>query len=111
LFIRGQTGYNDFSPGDSFTGSDNGWFGPKLERAVYRFDLQRQVAITTGKVPDYDVVFSGGRDLVYWANGLTLSQVLDGGSVELSSGQLALKLLAGLTDHDTVDFDSSRPDF
>ena len=30
FFIRGRTGYEDFSRGDSFNGDGEGWFGPKL---------------------------------------------------------------------------------
>jgi len=57
------------------------------------------------------VTFSGGRQLVYWANGLTLSQVLDAALVDLQAGPFTLELLAGLTPRRTVDFDSSRPHF
>src|SRR3712207_9318013 len=43
---------------------------------------------------DFNLVFTGGRQLVYWANGLTLSQVLDAAVVDVEVGPLELELLA-----------------
>jgi hypothetical protein len=52
-----------------------------------------------------------GRDLATWGNGLTLSEEIDGGVVDLQYESVAMQLLAGVTPLDTVDFDSSRPNF
>jgi hypothetical protein len=49
--------------------------------------------------------------LAYWANGLVLAQVLDGGAATFSVGNVQLDLLAGVTPVRTVDIDSSRPNF
>jgi hypothetical protein len=115
--LRGS--YRDFNPGDPFTTSDgvggagsegSGWRGD-LDRAYYRFDLQRYKAAYAGQKIDYNVTFTGGRQLVYWANGLTLSQVLDAALVDVDLGAVQLEFLAGLTPRRTVDFDSSRPHF
>jgi hypothetical protein len=53
----------------------------------------------------------GGRQLAYWANGLTLSQTVDGVAVGVTRGALDAQVLAGVTPFTTVDFDSSRPQF
>jgi hypothetical protein len=110
--VRGT--YRDFNPGDPFTGADgsegSGWRG-ELDRAYYRFDLQRYKAAYAGQKIDYNVTFTGGRQLVYWANGLTLSQVVDAALIDLEYGPFQIELLAGLTPRRTVDFDSSRPHF
>jgi hypothetical protein len=102
--------YEDFHRGDSFDGEgdQNECF---LDRAYYRFDLARHYAAYKGERIDYNVVFQGGRQLVYWANGLTLSQVLDAAVIELEKGPFNLQLLGGLTTPETIDFDGSRPDF
>jgi hypothetical protein len=57
------------------------------------------------------VTFTGGRQLVYWANGLVLSEVLDATVLDVEYGPLQVEFLAGLTPRRTVDFDSSRPHF
>ena len=102
--------FEDFHRNDSFDreGDTNEFF---LDRAYYRFDLARSYAAYKGEQIDYNVTFQGGRQLVYWANGLALSQVLDAAVVELERRPFTLQLLGGLTTEDTVDFDGSRPDF
>jgi hypothetical protein len=111
FLVRGTVGYQDFNDGDSFDkGGDDALF--RLDRAYYRFDLQRARAAYAGESIDANLVFQGGRQLVYWGNGLALSQVLDGIVLDLSKGNLAAQLIAGVTPiSDTVDFDASRPHF
>ena len=107
--LRGT--YQDFNPGDPFSDSEgSGWYGD-LDRAYYRFDLQRYKAAYDGQTIPYNVVFTGGRQLIYWANGLTLSTVLDSVTVDLEYGPFQMQWLAGLTPRRTVDIDSSRPHF
>lgn len=112
FFIRTRAGWQDFNKGDSFSGRGSEAIDPDLDRAYYRFDLSRHRSAYYGKRPgDSNVVIEVGRDLVYWGNGLTLSQTIYGGMVTLSKGPVALDLIAGVTPTRTVDFDSSRPDF
>ena len=102
--------YQDFHRGDAFDedGDNNEFF---LDRAYYRFDLARHRAAYAGEQIGYNVVFQGGRQLVSWANGLTLSQVLDAVVLDLEYGPFSLELLGGVTTPETIDFDASRPDF
>src|SRR5438046_41877 len=73
--------------------------------------LARYEAAYKGKqITDY-VAVKIGRDLVYWANGLTLSQVIDGAMIDATFGNLTLSFIGGVTPTRSVDFDSSRPAF
>jgi hypothetical protein len=111
FFLRFRATYQDFNDGDSFDGRGDELLDPDLDIGYYRFDLARSEAAYHGKEIDYNIVAQVGRDIVYWANGLTLGQVIDGAIVDLSKGPLGLTLIAGVTPVRTVDFDASRPDF
>ncbi len=110
FFARGRFTAQDFNTGDSFDGRGDRLF-PVVERLFYRFDLQRYLAMSEGRLISGDLSIQGGRDLVYWANGLVLARVLDGVVADAKYEGFGLKLVAGVTPHDSVDFDSSRPDF
>ncbi|HEX3357731.1 MAG TPA: hypothetical protein VHS31_12240 [Tepidisphaeraceae bacterium] len=113
FFLRYRTGYRDFNQGDSFTGRGSEPIDGDLDAAYYKFDLARFDEAYKGKsLPNNnDLVIKGGRDLVYWGNGLTLSEVIDGGMVDATLGDLTLSFIAGVTPTRTVDFDASRPGF
>ena len=111
VFARVRGGYQDFNPGDKFTPRNDHWIDFDLERGYYRFDLAKYQGAYKGKTLPYNMTFQVGRDLVYWANGLTLGQVIDGGILDLSWRNLTLDLIAGVTPVRTVDFDVSRPNF
>jgi len=111
FFVRTLNRYRDFNDQDSFDdkGDQYHFF---LDRAYYRFDLQRYDEAYKGQHIDQNVVLQAGRQLVHWGAGLTLSQILDGGVLDLKSGNWSLELLGGITAiQDTVDFDASRPHF
>jgi hypothetical protein len=110
FFGRGKLSYFDFNPGDSFDAEGDN-FDAQVERAYYRFDLQRALAAYSGIRTTDDLIFTGGRQFIYWANGLVLSQTIDGILLEGTHGPFELQGLAGVTDVRTVDFDSSRPNF
>jgi hypothetical protein len=110
LFVRGRLEWQDFSPGDAFDGRDH-QFHPEIERAYYRFDLAKAESAYYGKTIDNDVAIKAGRQLMYWANGLTISQTLDGGILDLSHGPFAVQVIGGVTLANEVDIDSSRPNF
>jgi hypothetical protein len=111
VFARFRASYMYFSPGDSFDGHGNRWTDFDLERGYYRFDLAKYEGAYKGKSIPYNFTGQVGRDLVYWANGLTLGEVLDGGIGDVTWGNLSLELIAGVTPTRTVDFDTSRPNF
>lgn len=112
LFFRGRASFRNFNEGDVFGDSDNNDWEEVVERAFYRFDLSRFLGAYGGEEPDTALRFKGGRDFVYWANGLTLAQTIDGAVVEVDSSAFTLQLLAGVTASDaTVDIDTSRPEY
>jgi hypothetical protein len=111
-FIRTRYAYfNYFSESDSFDGRGSGWNPDKLDRAYYRFDVGRYMQAYEGKNPEGGLAIQAGRDLVYWANGLTLGARLDGFIIDGSYGNLGVQGIAGVTPNSTVDFDASRPDY
>ena len=111
FFVRGLSRYRDFNTGDSFDSHGDDWVEPTLERGYYSFNLQRYLAAYEGKAIGGNVVFRGGRQLVHWANGLVLSKVLDGATIELSHGPVRLDGVAGTTRRSITDIDSSRPGY
>jgi hypothetical protein len=111
LFARARGGWRDFNDGDSFDGRGDERIDPDFDRLYYRFNLANYRAVHEGKVIADNVVVTAGRELVYWANGLTIAQVIDGGMLEASVGRASAHLVAGITPVRTVDFDSSRPEF
>ncbi len=111
LFLRGSTGYRDFNDQDSFDGRGDEIIDPDLDRGYYRFDLGRYNSAYRGATANPNFTFQGGRDLVYWANGLVLAQALDGVIMNFGNERLTLQAIAGVTPVRTVDFDVSRPKF
>jgi hypothetical protein len=111
IFMRLSVAYNDYNAGDSFDGFGSRLIDPDFDRAYYRFDLQRYEAAYNGKLINYDVNFEGGRDLVYWGNGLAMGEVIDGVFPKFSWGPLTLSTVAGVTPLRTVDIQPDRPAF
>jgi len=111
VFLRARTQYDDFNPGDSFDGFGSRLINPDFDRAFYKFDLQRYEAAYNGKQLNGDFMFEGGRDLVYWGNGLVLGQTLDGVMPSVSAGPVSITGVAGVTPTRTVDFEPDRPEF
>jgi Alginate export len=110
IYFRGRMQYNDYNPGDSFNDFETGYFG-QVDRAFYKFDSAGWQRAHGKSVSDGGFTFEGGRDLVYWGNGLALSQVIDGIFPRLTWNQTSLDLLAAVTPEHTVDIDPSRPHF
>ncbi len=111
FFVRGRVAYNDFNDGDSFDGKGDEWDGPHLDRAIYRFDLARYYSAYEGRTVNYNLVVSGGRQLVNWANGLVLSRDIDGALITASYEKFSFQFLGGRTVENQFDIDSSRPNF
>jgi hypothetical protein len=109
FFVLGRYSYYDFAPGDSFDGRGDDHRG-RLDRAFYTFNLTK---FFDGEkvIGDYDISATGGRQLVYWGNGLALSREIDGAVASLGAGIFTLELVGGVTPEDAVDFDSTRPRF
>src|SRR5215212_2144419 len=112
FFLRARTTYRDFNNHDSFDGEGDDFTWPTVEQAYYRFDLARYLSAYKDKnIGNNNLTLQVGRQFVYWANGLVLAEYMDGGLAEVTVGNLSLQLMAGVTIHDTVDIDASRPQF
>src|SRR5439155_10973531 len=111
LYLRGRTGYRDFNDQDSFDKFGDEIIDPDLDRAFYKFDSAAWQRSRGQSISDLALRLEAGRDLVYWANGLAMSQVLDGASANLTWHDTSLDLIAGVTPTRTVDIDPSRPNF
>jgi hypothetical protein len=111
VFLRARTQYDDYNHGDSFDGFGSRLINPDFDRAFYKFDLARYEAAYNGKQINGDVQFEGGRDLVYWGNGLVLGETLDGVMPVVSVGNVSLSTVAGVTPTRTVDIFPDRPEF
>jgi hypothetical protein len=111
-FVRGRYEYDDYvEQNQSFDGRGSRENDDKLDRAYYKFDLGRYLQAYQGNTSGSGLSIQGGRDLVYWANGLVLGQRLDGVIVNANAGLLSLQTIAGVTPKYTVDFDYSRPSY
>ncbi len=111
LYLRARIGYQDFNDGDSFDGRGDQPIDGDLDRGFYRFDLNSWQIAHGQRPSDLNITAEGGRDLVYWGNGLVLSEVLDGAGVRFTQNDNQLDLIAGVTPIRTVDLDPDRPDF
>jgi hypothetical protein len=111
IFLRLNTAYNDYNSGDSFDGFGSRLINPDFDRAYYKFDLQRYEAAYYGKSIKYNVVFEGGRDFIYWGNGLVMAETIDGVMPTFQYGPLTLATIAGITPLRTVDIQPDRPAF
>jgi hypothetical protein len=111
FFLRARTTYRDFNHGDDFDGLGDDLVEPTLDRGTYRFDLRRHMAAYEGEVVNYDLIISAGRQLIHWANGLVLSQDIDGINITLGYDPFSLDIIMGRTRDSSTDIDSSRPGF
>jgi hypothetical protein len=109
LFLRGRVGWRDFNEGDSFDGRGDERVDPDLDVGYIRFNVGELLA--PDRDTDGNLTVKLGRDWVYWANGLTLAQVLDGAMIDATWRGWNVGLVGGVTPVRTVDIDSSRPDF
>jgi len=104
--------YNDFNSGDSFDGQGDELEEPIGDRYWYQFDLRGAKLSETGERPDYNVNIKAGRQFVHWGSGLSLSNVLYAGLLDVELADFGFMGLVGLTPSTgTIDFDGSRPGF
>jgi hypothetical protein len=104
--------YEDWNSGDSFDGRGDELANPIGERYWYEFDLRGAVLAARGEHLPYNVNLRAGKQFVEWGSGLTFSDALYAGLLDIEAYDFGVIGLAGATPaHDTIDFDGSRPDF
>jgi alginate export protein len=112
VFFRGHLSYRDYGDGDAFPGGIEGrGEHAAVDQAYYQFDLQKYLAAYDHQSIRDDAMVRLGRQTVGWANNLAFYQNIDGGLLDLTHGPLSFEGVAGITVPDTVDFDTSRPNF
>ncbi len=110
VYVRGRTSLLDFNSGDSYDGNDDDIDGPNLERGYYRFNLAKALRSDSGRVIDYNLVVTAGRDLVQFGTGLTLAAPLDHVALKGTYRDFELTTFAGKSVGSSDDFDLSRTD-
>lgn len=103
-YVQARAQYRDFNPGDSFDESgDSG--DVFVDYAFYQWsgflDTARQ-ALVSARI---------GRQPVVWGSGLTLDADLDAGTLNIEYLRWWFRAVGGVTVPQTIDFDSSRPEF
>lgn len=110
FYVRGKLQYQDFNSGDSFSGDDNDWVGPNLDRGFYQFDLKRAMQFYRQERIDWNLNLKGGRDYVQFGTGYALSTPLDHVLATLELGDWRVQGLAGAAIGSTDNIDASHPD-
>jgi len=108
VYVRTRLSLLDFNTGDAYDGNDDDVEGPNLERGYYRFDLAKAIRAYERRRVDYNVVITGGRDLVLFGTGLALATPLDHVSARGTYRSFELTGFAGRTVGSSQDFDLSR---
>jgi hypothetical protein len=105
IYLRGRTSWLDFNTGDSYDGDDDSTDKPRMERAIYRFDLQKALRRYEGREIETDVDLTIGRDLVTLGTGLAMSTPLDHAGIEVAYRDWELRGFVGRTPGSLDDVD------
>lgn len=112
FFGRLRFQFDDWNQGDSFDRQGDEWRRPIGEQYWYQFDYRGLKLATEGVRPDWNFNVKVGRQFVNWGAGLMLSNLMYAVVPDFEIANFGLTGIAAYsTDHDTIDFDGSRPDF
>lgn len=105
VYARMRLSYTDFGAGDSPFGWEEDVAGPNLDQAFYELQLSRAVEKYCGAVWPVDVRLTLGRQFIEFGQGISLSQILDGGVIDVESGQWRTRLMMAnsITTQDNID--------
>ncbi len=107
IFARMVLAHTNFGPGDSPFSWNTDVEGPNLDQGFYELHLSRAIEKAGGEPWPVDVRMTLGRQFVEFGQGLTLSQVLDGGTVRVESADLRFTGLAANTIESRNNIDRS----
>ena len=98
-YARMRLGFVDWNSGDSYTGRDDDWQGPNLERDWYRLDAAKALGEYGGvKLPsDLTIGLTIGREFVTFGTGLALALPLDAVLVRAGNRRVSVTGLIGRT--------------
>lgn len=110
-YVRMKMLYDDFNPGDSYTGNEDDLIGPNLDRGWYRFDFTKAISKYTELTLPFEAAVKLGRSYTIIGTGLALSDVLDGIFIEGKIGEFDINAIFAKFPHSRRDLDSSRPNY
>ena len=112
FYARLRFQYDDWNSGDSFDGRGDEFTDPIGEQYWYQFDYRGLKMSSDGSRPDWNFNVKVGRQFIDWGSGMMLSNLMYAMLADVEVADIGLTGLAAYaTDHDTIDFDGSRPDF
>ncbi|NLE29731.1 MAG: alginate export family protein [Phycisphaerae bacterium] len=109
-YIRLKLSYDDFNHNDSYTGNDDDFEGPNLDRGWYQLDLAKLLRKHGGVDLPIDLSVKAGRDYVMFGTGYALSMPLDAVQITTGLGDIKIDTLLGKTISSYDNLDTSRPD-
>ena len=110
VYARIRMAHTNFGPNDSPFSWNQDFEGPNLDQGFYELQLSRALRKYFGyDTGGTEVRLTLGRQFVEFGSGMALSQTLDGGVVEVETGQWRVRgLLANTNRHDN-NVDRSVP--
>lgn len=109
LYARVRLVHTNFGPGDSPFSWNQDLEGPNLDQGFYELQLTRALQKYCGLDLPADVRVTLGRQFVEFGNGLALSTVLDGGTVDVETGDWHFRGLLANTILSDANLDRSLP--
>ena len=112
FFGRLRVEYDAWNTIGDFAPTEEGWQRPVGELYWLEFDLGNWMSSQDGSGREWSLKARGGRQFVYWANGLSLANYMYAGTLDASVDSLGATGLLGFTaGGDTIDWDTSRPGY
>jgi hypothetical protein len=108
-YARMRLGIEDWNTGDSYSGRDNDFIGPNLERGWYQFDVSRALKKYGNTELPFSLKVKGGRDFVVAGTGYAISLPLDHVQVQTEYLKFETTFVYGRTPSSTPNIDRSRP--
>ncbi len=112
FFGRLRVEYDSWNTIGDYAPSGEGWQRPVGELYWLEFDLGNWMSSQDGAGRSWTLRARGGRQFVFWANGLSLANYMYAGTLDAAIDDLSATGLLGFTaGGDTVDWDTSRPGY
>ncbi len=106
VYGRGRSFLSDYNKSDSPNGKDENWQRFRVDQLFY----EGQFAQSLGFDKSVDLDLTLGRQFFFLGKGAALSNVLDGGRLDIRSGDFSSQLLIARTLKHSADFDPTVPE-
>ncbi len=108
-YVRMRTAVIDWNGGDAFTGRDDDYVSPRLERGWYQLDVTKALKRYADVTLPLSLKTKIGRDFVQAGTGYAISLPLDHVQVRGEALGLETTFVVGRTPSSTQNIDRSRP--